>query len=256
MREDDVAANNGIRDARLAGFAPSGTINVALFLPQYTRDASTGAIRGSGTGAAAIEIGQMIADDLGLLAETVGYPTPASVIEAVKSGAADMAFMGIEPSRSAQLDFSPALFGLDYSYLVPPDSSIRTDANADRPGTRIAVVHNHASEIALRKIVTRATMIQTEFPEEAFELLRSGQADAFACPRDVLQDHAATWPGARVLDEAYGSNRVGIVLPQGHKDWIEFLGDFSRDARLALLIQGMIDDGRLRGFRVLAGTHD
>ena len=247
-----MTAQKRVREARLTGFAPSGAIHVALFLPQFTRDA-TGAIQGAGTGAAAIEIARMIADDLGLRAHTVGYPTPASVIAALKSGEADMAFMGIEPSRVAQLDFSPPLFGFDYSYLVPPSSPIRAPADADRPGARIVAVRNHASEIALRKIITQATMLYTELAEEAFDLLRAGDADAFACPRDVLQDHAATWPGSTVLEQAYGANRVGIALPQGHGEWIDYMRDFSRDERLRRLIQSMIDDGRLRGFRVLAG---
>ena len=59
---------------------------------------------------------------------------------------------GIEPSRAAEVDFSPPVFHLDYTYLVPAGSTIRSAGEADRPGVRIAVVRSHASILALTRI--------------------------------------------------------------------------------------------------------
>jgi hypothetical protein len=44
-------------DARIADLAQAGKIRLALFLPQHAKDATTGELRGIGTGAVAIRIG-------------------------------------------------------------------------------------------------------------------------------------------------------------------------------------------------------
>ena len=112
----------------------------------------------------------------------IEHPTPAKAVECLKTSAGDVAFMGIEPSRAAELDFSPPAFQFDYTYLVPAGSSIHSAADADRPGLRIAVAHNHASSLALSRMVKHAELIGAELPDTAFDLLRAGNADAFALP--------------------------------------------------------------------------
>ncbi len=166
-------------DPRVADLVQAGKLRAALFLPQYVEDAVTGELHGRGTGVAGVEIARALAARIGIAVQMVGYPTPPSAVAALKAGACDLAFLGIEPSRAAELDFSPALFQFDYTYLVPAGSAIRSVADADRPGFRIAVVRNHASDLALRRIVKQAELVGAELPEAAFELLRAGTVDAF-----------------------------------------------------------------------------
>ena len=53
-------------------------------------------------------------------------------------------------------DFTPPVVQQDYTYLVPAGSSIKSAADADKPGVRIAVVRNHLSTLALsRRIEAR-----------------------------------------------------------------------------------------------------
>jgi hypothetical protein len=121
-----------------------------------------------GTGLAGMEIAHALAAQIGIEANFIGYPTPAKAVEALKLGACDLAFLGIEPSRTAELDFSPAVFQFDYTYLVPQDSPIHDTADADRPGVRIAIVRNHASALALSRIIKRAEFVASELPDAAF----------------------------------------------------------------------------------------
>jgi polar amino acid transport system substrate-binding protein len=119
-------------DARIADLAQAGKIRVALFLPQHAKDSTTGELRGIGTGAVAIDIAHALATRMGVAIELVGYPTPPAAVECLKNAACDLAFMGIEPSRLGEVDFSPAVVEFDYTYLVPADSTIRSAADADR----------------------------------------------------------------------------------------------------------------------------
>ena len=190
-------------DARIADLAQAGKIRLALFLPQHAKDSTTGELRGIGLGAVAIDIAHALASRMGVAIELVGYPTPPAVIECLKNGSCDLAFMGT--SRLGEVDFSPAVLEFDFTYLVPADSTIRSTADADRPGIRVAVVNKHASTLTLSRLIKHAELIGADVPDAAFELLRTGKAHAFAAPREPLEDYAATLPGSRVHTELIAS---------------------------------------------------
>src|ERR1700721_1634470 len=124
-------------DPRVAALAAAGAIRLALFLPQYTEDAA--GIRGIGTGFIAIEIVGALAARLGVATQVIKYTSPKDAVAGLQDGACDVAFLGIEPSRVAVVDFSPALFQFDYSLLVPAGSPIDSLDDADRTGGRIGL---------------------------------------------------------------------------------------------------------------------
>ena len=117
-------------DPRFAALTAAGAIRLALFLPQYTEDVS--GVRGIGTGFIAIEIVGALAERLGIVARVIKYPSPKDAVAGLQDGACDVAFLGIEPSRVAVVDFSPALFQFDYSLLVPAGSMIGSLEDADQ----------------------------------------------------------------------------------------------------------------------------
>ena len=237
-------------DPRVAALAAAGAIRLALFLPQYAKDAA--GIRGIGTGFIAIEIVGALAARLGIVARVVKYPSPKDAVAGLQNGACDVAFLGIEPSRVAVVDFSPALFQFDYSLLVPVGSTIGSLEDADRAGQRIGLVDGHASALALRRIVKQAELIGVELPESAFDLLRDRKVDALAFPRDQLIAFARRLPGIRVLAKGYGVNRVGIAVAKGSTGLLSYLSDFAEEAKTTGLVQRVIERGSLDGFDVAA----
>jgi polar amino acid transport system substrate-binding protein len=237
-------------DPRLAALAAAGAIRLALFLPQYAEDAT--GIRGIGTGFIAIEIVNALAARLGVATRVIKYPSPKDAVTGLQDGACDMAFLGIEPSRVAVLDFSPALFEFDYSLLVPAGATIGSLEDADQAGRRIGLVDGHASALALRRIVKQAELIGVELPESAFDLLRDQKVDALAFPRDQLIAFAERLPGARVLAKGYGVNRVGIAVAKGGTGLLSYLSDFAAEAKTSGLVRRAIARGGLDGFDVAA----
>ncbi len=237
-------------DPRVADLVRSGKLRIAIFLPQYTKDTASGALRGIGMGLVAMEMGRTLAERLGIEAVLVENPTPLKAAEGLKTGSCDMACLGIDPSRTAELDFSPAVVEFDYTLLVPAGSPIRAFADADRPGMQIAVVLNHASTFALTRKAQHARLAGSELPDAAFDLLRAGSVDAFAAPREQLLDYAARLPGSRVLDEGYGINRAGIAIAKGHGERLAYIREFVEEAKRSGAVAGIIERGGLRGFRV------
>jgi polar amino acid transport system substrate-binding protein len=188
-------------DRRVADLVQAGKLRVAIFLPQYAKTAATGAPRGIGMGFVAIEMGRTLAARLGVDLAFVENPTPREAIAGLKSGASDLACLGIDATRTAELDFSPPLVQFDYTLLVPAGSAIKIFADADQPGRRIATVLNHASTFALTRKAVHAACVGTELPDAAFELLRAAKVDAFAAPREQLLDYCEMLPGSGVLDD-------------------------------------------------------
>src|ERR1700761_2786406 len=236
-------------DPRLADIAQAGTIRLGMFLPQYAKDAATGALRGLGPGVVMLKIGHALAARTGTELAVIELPTPKSALDAVKDGGCDFAFLGIEASREAEVDFTPAVFQFDYSFLVPRGSSLHNFADVDRAGTRVTVVRNHASTMALTRLVKQAELIGFDLPDDSFAALTSGKVEAFAAPRPILVDYAEKLPGSRVLDEGYGINRVGIAVAKERADMLSYCSDFVGDAKASGLIAGFIAEAGLRGFQ-------
>ena len=237
-------------DPRVADLVQAGRIRLAVFLPQYNNEPTTGEMRVVGTGFVAAEFVRALAARIGIKMQIIGYPTPAKTVECLKARECDLALMGIEPSRVAEVDFTPPVVQFDYTFLVPAGSTIAGMKDADQPGMRIAVVRNHASTLTLTRIVKHAELVGADLPDAAFELLRSGKVHAFAAPREPLMDYAATLPGARVLEEAYGVNNIGVATAKGEAGRLAYISEFVDEAKASGLLRGAIERGGLPTFRV------
>jgi len=237
-------------DPRVADLVQAGKIRLALFLPQYNKDAATGEIRPVGTGFVAAELARALAARISVEMQILGYPTPSKTVECLKARECDLAFMGIEPSRAGEVDFTPAVVQFDYTYLVPSGSAIRSAKDADQPGIRIAVVRNHASTLTLTRIAKHAELVGSDLPDAAFDLLRNGKVELFAAPREVLMDYADTLPGARVLEDAYGVNNIGVAVTKGNAGRLAYISEFMEGAKASGLVRGAIERGGLPTFRV------
>lgn len=241
-----IADAQQLPDQRVADLARAGKIRIGMFPPQYTKDATTGELKGPWA-----EVLRAIAARIGGEAVMVELATPAKLVECLGSGACDIGSLGFDPTRADQVGgFSPAFLRVDYTVLVPANSAIRTMTEVDRPGIRIAVVRNHASTLALGRIVKQAEQITAETPDSAFAFLRDARVDAWASVRPALMDYAAELPGSRVLDESYGANFPAIVVPKGHDARLAFISEFIEEAKASGLVQRAIERAGRPGYSV------
>ena len=234
-------------DPRVADLVRAGKLRVALFLPQYTKNPATGELRGN---VVYMEVARALAARLGVEVQLVGYPTPPAVVECLKAGACDVAFLGINPSRAAEVGFTPPLVLLPFTYLVPAGSSIRSVADADRPGVRIAVVRHHESTLALSRILKQANLVYAEAPDATFDLLRTGHADAMASTRSGLLEYSTKLLGSRVLEDDYGANLLAMAVPKHQAGRLAYFSEFIEEAKASGLVQRAIERAGRPGIRV------
>lgn len=235
-------------DPRGAGLVRAGAIRIGVFPSfQYSEDSATGQPRGL-----AIGISRALAAHLGRVdVMTVKFSTAQNVIECVKTGGCDIGFTLIDPARATEVDFTPAFVRSDYTYLLPAGSPIRAAAEADRPGIRIAAVRGHASTAAWLRVAKHATPVYADTFEGAVDLLRNGQADAFASNREILLEYSSDLSGSRVLEDSYQSGLAGVAVAKGNAGRLAIVSEFLDDMKRSGLLQRIIDDLNLRGIAII-----
>jgi polar amino acid transport system substrate-binding protein len=246
-----AAAQQPSLDPRVADIARAGKVRVGLHLPQFVQDPATGEIKGHGTGAVIVQIAQALGTQLGVKVEFVGHPSPPKLIECLRANACDTGFLGFVPGRTSEVGFTPPYIMVPFTMMVPANSSVRSMADVDKAGVRIAAVRSHASTLALRRVVKQATIVDVEIPDEAFELIRSGRADAWASPRPPLLEYASQLAGARVLDDRYGENLQSMAVPKEQTGRLAYISEFLEAARGSGLVKRAIERAGEHGIEVV-----
>src|SRR5262249_56574042 len=68
------------------------------------------------------------------------YDNSGQVTDAVASGECDVAFMPQDAERAKRVDFGPAYYFIESTYLVPAGSTINTIGEGNRPGPWVIAV--------------------------------------------------------------------------------------------------------------------
>ena len=155
------------------------------------------------------------------------------------------------PVWAKAVDYSQPFLQQDFTFLLPPGSSIRSIADVDRPEVRIAVVRHHASTLELARILRQAKMVSNDTLQGAFELLRDGQTNAFASTRPQLLQDSASLPGSAVLEDRYGVVFSVMGVTKGRSARLTYINEFLRHAKASGLVQRVFDRAGWRGVHVV-----
>src|SRR5205814_523360 len=120
-------------------------------------------------------------------------------VAALRAGLVDAAVLGVDPARAREFDYAPPYLEEDMTYLVPAASPIRTAADADRPGVRIAATPGSVFYLALQRELRSAELVGID-RSVVWGPLEAGEVHAHAHQRSTLTMDAAQRPGLRVVD--------------------------------------------------------
>jgi polar amino acid transport system substrate-binding protein len=235
-------------DSRVADLVQAGALRVGIglgVLMQAVKDPATGELRG-----ASLELARALAARIGIRLVTVEYPRPGAVIAGLRTDAWDVSFLVFDPERAAQVDFSHAFLLSDLTCLVPAGSSIRSAADIDRTGIRIAVPRADGTDLYLTRTLKHAGLIRTDSHAAAMDLIRTGGADAKASPRFVLATEAPALPGSRVLDDGFAGISYAVLVPKGHPGRLAYVNEFIEEAKASGLVGRIIDTLGLQGVKI------
>ena len=192
------------------------------------------------------DLGAALANKLGVPIEFFVAPNSGEVTDALATGAIDVSFMPVDDERKARIDFGPAYFLVESTYLVTAASGITTLAEVDRPGVRVIGIANTTTIRSAARTLARTTATAVSSVDEAMTMLRLGTADAFALSHDSLPPLAAGLPGSRILDGGFQRTVIAIAVPKDRPQALAAVTAFMEDAKASGLVRRALDAA---GFR-------
>ena len=228
--------------------APSGKLRVGLNYGNFLlvlKDKPDGTPQGI-----APDLGRELAKRLGMALEFVRFDAAGKLADGVKSGMWDVAFLGNEPQRAAEIAFSPAYLEIPVTFLVPAGSAIRTLAEVDRKGVRIAVANKSAYHLFLMRELKSAELVAAEGIDGSYKLWVDAKLDALAGLKPRLLTDQQKHPGSRVLDGQITAVQQSIGTPKSRETGARYLKEFAEDAKKSGLVASLIERHKVPGVSV------
>ena len=216
--------------------APSGTLRATInlgnmVLAQGTPDAPRGIT---------VDISNELARRLGVPVEFNCFDAAGKAFERFPCKQnLDIAFLAIEPVRAAEIEFTAPYVIIEGVYMVPKDSTLKTVADVDAPGVRIAVAKDAAYDLFLTRSLKHATLVRGP---DSFESVSRGAVDAAGGVKQPLVAYAKAHPEVRVLDGRFMEIRQAMGTQKGREAGSHYLSAFIEDLKAS----GFIAEGLKR----------
>jgi polar amino acid transport system substrate-binding protein len=154
------------------------------------------------------------------------------VFDALKTGAWDIAFLAIEPVRAAEIDFTAPYVIIEGVYMVPVGSALKTVADVDREGVRVAVNKASAYDLFLTRTLKHAQLVRGE---SGVDLFVADKLEVAAGVKQPMVAYAKTNQNVRIMDGRFMEIRQAMGTPKG------------RDAA-ARYLRGFVEEMKASGF--------
>ena len=190
--------------------APTGTLRAAInlgnsVLAQGTPQEPRGIT---------VDLARELARRLSVPLAMTTYDAAGKVFEALKGGSWDIAFLAIEPVRAAEIAFTAPYVIIEGNYMVPADSPLRTPADVDRAGVRIAVAKGSAYDLYLSRTLKNATLVRAPAGPAAMDMFVADKLEAAAGVKQPIVAYARSHPGLRVIEQRFMAIEQAMGTPK------------------------------------------
>lgn len=231
----DVVPNDVVRD-----LAPTGKLRAAINFGNPVlaqKDPASGQPRG-----VSVDLAREVARRADVPLEIVPYDAAGKVTGDASNNRWDIAFVGREPERAKDIEFTAPYVIIEGGYMVPADSPFQTIEDVDREGTRIAVSRGSAYDLFLsRGYLKRGTLVRSPTPPASVEQFASERLEAVAGVKAALATYAATHPGYRVLPGRFMVIEQAVALPRGRPLAARYLRDFVDEMKSSGFVAASLD---------------
>ncbi|HUL94294.1 MAG TPA: ABC transporter substrate-binding protein [Burkholderiales bacterium] len=215
--------------AALAELAPTGKLRAAINFGNpvlASKDPASGEARG-----VSVDLSRELARRLGVPLEIVPFQAAGRVVEAVKTGAWDVAYVAIDPLRGVDMIQSPPYVVIEGSYLVPAGSPIRSNAEVDREGIRIVVGKGSAYDLFLSREIKRAMLVRAPTSGEVVNMMLGEKLEVSAGVKQQLEADAKRVPGVRLLAGRFMVINQAMAVPRGRDAGGRYVRDFIEEMK-------------------------
>jgi len=242
------AMANEITPTLRSELAPSGKLRVGLNHGNFLL--VTPGSSGTDPRGVASDVARELGRRVGVSIEFIKFDSAGKLGDGVKTGAWDVAFLGAEPQRAAEIAFSAAYLEIPSTYLVPAGSPIRSVDEVDREGVRIAVAEQSAYGLYLSRTIKHARLVLTQGVDGSFDVFVAQKLEALAGLKPRLLTDVQKLPGARILDGQFTGVQQAIGTPKSRTAAATYLRAFVEDVKASGLVADAIAKNAVQGVTV------
>jgi polar amino acid transport system substrate-binding protein len=191
-----------------------------------------------------------VARRLGVPLKLVPFKSPGELADAAGKNIWDIGLIGAEPQRAEQIAFTAAYVEIEATYLVPAGSRLKTIADVDNAGVRIAVTGRSAYGLWLDRNIKRAELVRTDTIDSAYEKFLADKLDALAGLRPRLLTDQEAMPGSRIIDGKFTSVQQAIGTGRKNETAAAYLSGFVEEVKASGFVARLIEKHKVRGLSV------
>lgn len=226
-----------VPDASLvADLAPTGVLRASInlgnpVLAQGTADAPRGVT---------VDLAHEFGRRAGVPVSLMCFGAARQSFEALLEGAADIAFLAIEPAREAQVAFTAPYVVIEGVFAVAKGSRIREAVQVDHRGMRVGVKDGSAYDLFLTRTLEHAEIVRGS---DGVAVFRELGLEVAAGIRQPLSEYVAQSADLRLLEPAFMQIRQAVAT--GH-DRADATVAFLQSTLERLKSNGFVADGLAR----------
>lgn len=247
------AAPPAIPDAVYKSLVPKGKLRASVNLGNPVlayRDT-----KGEPAGVS-VDLSREMATRLGVPLELVVYESAGKVVEGLKRGEVDIAFVAIDPARATDIEFSPPYVVIEGAYLVKESSPIRKNADVDTKGVRVAVGLGSAYDLYLTRNLHDAQIVRAKSSPAVVDFFLAEKLDVAAGVKQQLEADAKRVPGLRILDGRFMVINQAIGVPFGHEAAKRYVFTFVEEMKWSGFVLQSLARHRIEGAAVAPRAPD
>lgn len=241
------ATTPAVPPAARAELAPTGKLRAGI---NFQNVLLTTLGKNGEQGGVAVELVRELARRLDVPLEILPYKSAGSLADSAKAGEWDVSVLGDEPQRAKEIAFAGPLTEIEATYLVPAGSPLKSIADVDRAGVRIAVGAKSAYDLYLQRNIKQAQLIPIPGTPNVFKHFVADKLEAMAGLKPALIEFSAKLPGSRILPGNFSVVRHTAGTLPGRAAGSAYLNAFVEDVKASGLVAQWIEKSGVKGLSV------
>ena len=232
----------------IAELAPTGVLRAGINMSNFLL--VTGKAANGDPDGVSPDMARELARRLGVPVKLIPFKSPGELADEAGNNVWDIGNIGAEPARAETIAFTAAYAEIESTYLVPAGSPIKSIAEVDRPGVRIAVTGRSAYGLWLDRNIKRAELVRSDTLDSAVEQFVKDKLDVLAGLKPRLLTDVEKLPGAKILDGQFSAVQQAIGTPKKNTKAAPYLHAFVEEAKASGFVASLIERHKVRGLSV------
>jgi polar amino acid transport system substrate-binding protein len=232
----------------IAELAPTGVLRAGINMSNFLL--VTGKAANGDPDGVSPDMARELARRLGVPVKLIPFKSPGELADEAGNNVWDIGNIGAEPARAETIAFTAAYAEIASTYLVPAGSPIKSIAEVDRPGVRIAVTGRSAYGLWLDRNIKHAELVRSDTLDSALEQFINDKLDVLAGLKPRLLTDVDKLPGARILDGQFSAVQQAIGTPKKNTKAARYLRAYVEEAKASGFVASLIEKHKVRGLSV------